>query len=206
MTASQTFATASTGLLFSLSLIAAIGPQNAFVMRHGMRRSHIGTVVALCSGSDAILITAGVAGMGAALAGRHWLFGALRALGITVLVGYGLLAARRALRRPGGVEVHGGVAGSRRATVAACLAFTWLNPAAYLDTVILVGSVANAQPTGRWWFTTGAIAGSAAWFIGLGFGTRLLAPMMNRPRAEQMLDGFVAATMGFAALRLLLGA
>jgi L-lysine exporter family protein LysE/ArgO len=205
VTTPQILTALTTGGLFSLSLIVAIGPQNAFVMRHGMLRSHIGTVVTLCAGSDAILITAGVVGVGAALTDRHWLFAALRAVGATLLVGYGALAAYRAVRHAGAGRAEAGVPGSKRAAVAACLAFTWLNPAVYLDTVILLGSVANAQPTGRWWFTIGAVVASTAWFTALGFGTRLLAPLLRRPRAEQMLDGFVAATMGFAALRLLLG-
>jgi L-lysine exporter family protein LysE/ArgO len=205
MTTSQVLTTLVGGLLFSLSLTAAIGAQNAFVIRQGIRRSHVGAVVAICAGSDAILITAGVAGVGSVLVGRRELMGAMRVLGAALLLTYAALAARRAVRGVPGSSTRAPAAASLKATVAACLGFTWLNPNVYLDTVILLGSVANAHPTGRWWFTAGAILASLTWFAALGFGTRLLAPLLSRPGAERLLDGFVAATMGVAALRLALG-
>jgi L-lysine exporter family protein LysE/ArgO len=205
MTASQVFSAAIGGLLFSLSLTVAIGAQNAFVIRQGIRRSHVAAVVAICAGSDAILITAGVVGVGAVIIGRHWLMGDMRVLGAALLLGYGALAARRAVFGAPADRISGPGGTSLKATVAACVGFTWLNPNVYLDTVILLGSVANAHPAGRWWFTIGAILASLMWFAALGFGTRLLAPLLNRPGAERLLDAFVAATMGVTALRLLLG-
>jgi L-lysine exporter family protein LysE/ArgO len=204
MTASQILTTMVGGLLFSLSLTAAIGAQNAFVIRQGIRRSHVGAVVTICAGSDAVLIVGGVGGLGAVLAGRHWLMAAMRVLGAGLLLAYGALAARRAISREATARIAGPGQASLKATVVACMGFTWLNPNVYLDTVILLGSVANAHPAGRWWFTAGAILASLTWFAGLGFGTRLLAPLLSRPGAERLLDAFVAATMGLTALRLLL--
>lgn len=192
------------GFLFSLSLIVAIGPQTAFVMRQGIRRTHAGTVVGLCIASDAILITAGVAGVGAVLSGRHWLLDTTRALGATLLAAYAVVAARRAVRSNNVTSAEHTTAESRKATISACLGFTWLNPAVYLDTVVLMGSVANTHPAGRWWFTLGAIAASAAWFIALGFASGALAPLLKHRYAERLLDGFVASTMGLSVARLLL--
>jgi L-lysine exporter family protein LysE/ArgO len=205
MTTSQIFTTMIGGLFFSLSLTVAIGAQNTFVIRQGIRRSHVAAVVAICAGSDAILITAGVAGVGAVFIGRHWLMDGMRILGVGLLLGYGGLAARRALSGAATNRTSGPARASLRATAAACLGFTWLNPNVYLDTVILLGSVANAHPAGRWWFTIGAVVASLTWFAALGFGTRLLAPLLQRPGAERVLDAFVAGTMGLTALRLLLG-
>jgi L-lysine exporter family protein LysE/ArgO len=176
------------------------------VIRQGLRRNHIGAVVALCAGSDAVLITAGVALVGAALSGHHWLINVVRALGGALLAGYAVLAARSALRGPASPGTDEPARSSLRATIAACLGFTWLNPGVYLDTVILLGSVANGRPTGRWWFAAGAILASSSWFAALGFASRSLAPLLRRPSAERLLDAFVAATMTLAAIRLLLGA
>lgn len=203
MSTSQIITSVTTGFLFSLSLIVAIGPQTAFVMHHGIRRSYAGTVVALCTASGAILITAGVAGVGVALAGRPWLLGTMRWVGAALLALYGLLAASRAVHPAGRATAEADRHESRRATIAACIGFTWLNPAVYLDTVVLMGSVANAHPAGRWCFTLGAIAASAAWFSALGFATAPFAPLLRHRYAERLLDGFVASTMGLGALRLL---
>lgn len=204
MSTSQIITSVTTGFLFSLSLIVAIGPQTAFVMHHGIRRSYAGTVVALCTASDAVLITAGVAGVGVALAGRPWLLTTMRWVGAALLATYGLLAARRAAHPAGTPTSEDDRHESRRATVAACVGFTWLNPAVYLDTVVLMGSVANAHSAGRWFFTLGAIGASAAWFSALGFATAPFAPLLRHRYAERLLDGFVASTMGLGALRLLL--
>jgi L-lysine exporter family protein LysE/ArgO len=204
MSTSQIITSLTAGFLFSLSLIVAIGPQTAFVMHHGVRRTHAGTVVALCTASDAILITAGVAGVGILLSGRPWLLAAMRWGGVALLATYGLLAARRAVHPAGTATTEHDPHESRRATIAACLGFTWLNPAVYLDTVILMGSVANTHPTGRWYFTLGAIGASAAWFSVLGFATAAFAPLLRHRYAERLLDGFLAGTMGLGAVRLLL--
>ena len=200
--------TALAGFLFSLSLIVAIGPQNSFVLRQGALRQHVGTVVAICSVSDAALIAGGVAGVGAALTGRPWLLDVVRGVGVVGLLTYAALAARRALRGPvdGAAGGRRPAAGSRPAVVAACLAFTWANPAVYLDTLVLLGSVANAHPGRQWWFAAGAVAGSVGWFAALGFGARALSGLLARPAVWRGLDGFVAVVMAVTAARVLLAA
>jgi L-lysine exporter family protein LysE/ArgO len=191
------------GLLFSLSLIAAIGAQNAYVLRQGARREHVGTVVVICTASEIVLIAAGVAGVGAALSGSPALLAVTRAGAATLLLGYGGLSARRALAGARGVVAVERSGGSRGSVVAAALGFTWLNPAVYLDTLVLLGTVANAHPHSRWWFGAGAAVASASWFLGLGSAARLLTPLLHRPRAPRLLDAFVAAAMTATALRVL---
>jgi L-lysine exporter family protein LysE/ArgO len=194
------------GLGFGLSLIVAIGAQNMFVLRQGALRQHVPIVVAICAASDAVLIAAGVAGAGAALAGRHWLLTTVRILGAAALFAYAARAAGRALSGPPIATDAGPRRASRTAVIGACLAFTWLNPAVYLDTVVLLGSVANARPGHQWWFGGGAALASILWFGALGFGARLLAPALRRPGAWRTLDAFVAVIMAGAALRVLLAA
>ncbi|WP_225847142.1 LysE/ArgO family amino acid transporter [Streptomyces sp. HPF1205] len=191
---------ALTGLGTGLSLIVAIGAQNAFVLRQGIRREHVPAVVAICAASDAVLIAVGVSGVGtvigrwpAAVTATGWIGGAF-------LVCYGVLAARRALRPaaltaggPGGARGSG--EGSLRAAVLTCLAMTWLNPHVYLDTVLLLGSVANQYGTARWPFGAGAAFGSVLWFSGLGFGARLLSRPFARPSSWRVLDVVIACTM-----------
>lgn len=194
-----------TGALFGFSLIVAFGAQNAYVLRQGALRTHVGTVVVICSVSDIVLIVAGVAGMGAVV-GRHaGLLTGVRAGGAALLLAYGALAARRAWAGAETRPLAGGGRDSRPRVVAATLGFTWLNPAVYLDTLLLLGSVANAQPGSRWAFGAGAAAASVCWFAGLGFGARLLTPLLSRPGAERLLDAFVAVVMSVTALRLLAG-
>jgi L-lysine exporter family protein LysE/ArgO len=127
----------------------------------------------------------------------------VRAAGAALLLAYGGLAARRALASPPDSLSPATGGGSRRKVVAASLGFTWLNPAVYLDTLVLLGSVASSHPGVRWWFAAGAAAASVTWFIGLGFGARLLAPVLRRPQAWRLLDVFVAIVMTITALRTL---
>jgi L-lysine exporter family protein LysE/ArgO len=192
------------GLAFGLSLIVAVGAQNLFVLRQGALRQHILIVVAICSVSDVALVAAGVGGSGAYLAGRPALLTGVRIVGAALLLAYAAIAARRALRPASEVTQNAPELSSRRAVIVACLAFTWLNPAVYLDTVVVLGSVANAEPGHQWWFGGGAAVGSVLWFVGLGYGARLLSTVMSRPLAWRALDGFVAVVMGQMALRLLL--
>ena len=184
------------GWALGLSLIVAIGAQNAFVLRQGLRREHVGSVVAFCALADAVLIAAGVLGMAQALAGQPDLARALALGGAAFLAFYGWRALQRALR-PRGLEAAGGGATlSRGAALAQAAAFTLLNPHVYLDTVLLVGSIGAQQPAGsRGWFVAGASAASLAWFGLLGFGARWLAPWFARPRAWQWLDGLIGLTM-----------
>jgi L-lysine exporter family protein LysE/ArgO len=194
------------GLVFGLSLIVAIGAQNTFVLRQGALREHVVTVVVICSVSDAILIAAGVGGASAAVTGRVWLLTVVRVLGAALLFAYGALAARRALHQATITDGPRTTGSSRAAVIAACLAFTWLNPAVYLDTVVLLGSVANSRPGHQWWFGGGATLGSILWFAALAFGAGLLAPVLARPGAWRVLDAFVAAIMTGTALRVLFAA
>lgn len=186
-----------------LSLIVAIGAQNAFVLRQGLRLEHVGVVVAICAASDAVLIVAGVAGNSWLSARLPDTITAIRLGGAAFLLGYAVLAARRALR-PASIAVD--AAGARTAllaAVAACLALTWLNPHVYLDTVLLLGSVADSHGAHRWEFAGGAVLGSVLWFAALGYGARLLRPLFARPAAWRVLDALIAVVMALLGLGLL---
>ena len=194
------------GLGMGLSLIVAIGAQNAFVLRQGLRLEHVTAVVAVCAVSDAVLILAGVAGNSWLSARVPDAITVIRLAGAAFLLGYAVLAARRAMR-PTSIAVE--AAGARTgllATVAACLALTWLNPHVYLDTVLLLGSVADSHGFWRWWFAVGAAAGSLIWFSALGFGARLLRPLFARPGAWRVLDAVIAAVMAVLGVGLLTSA
>lgn len=192
------------GLLTGLSLIVAIGAQNAFLLRQGLRRVHVGVIVAVCTLSDFVLIVAGVSGIGAVVQHAGWALVLVRWIGIAFLTWYGLSSAWRA-RRPSALTAAPDESRSRGAVVRRALAFTWLNPHVYLDTVVLLGSVANAHgPSGRWWFAVGAGIASALWFTGLGFGARLAAPLLATARAWQILDLLIGVTMVLLALKLAL--
>jgi L-lysine exporter family protein LysE/ArgO len=184
------------GLALSLGLIVAIGAQNAFVLRQGLRREHVGSVVLFCALADAALITAGVLGMAQALGERPNLARALALAGAVFLAVYGWLALRRA-RQPSELRAAEGGAGlSLAGAMAQAAAFTLLNPHVYLDTVLLVGSIGAQQPAAlRIWFVAGATTASLLWFGSLGFGARWLAPWFARPKAWQVLDGLIGVTM-----------
>ncbi|MFF9173083.1 LysE/ArgO family amino acid transporter [Streptomyces sp. NPDC014793] len=186
---------AAAGFGTGLSLIVAIGAQNAFVLRQGVRRDAVLEVVGICALSDALLIALGVGGVGAVVVAWP---GAVRAVGIVggaFLLCYGALAARRVLRPGDGLRAEGEAVGSRRRAVLTCLAMTWLNPHVYLDTVFLLGSLAADRGPLRWTFGLGAALASLCWFAALGFGARLLGRVLARPTAWRVLDGLVAVTM-----------
>src|SRR5215471_12299953 len=190
------------GLLTGLSLIVAIGAQNAFVLRQGLRRVGVGAVVVVCVLSDFVLIVAGVSGIGAVVHHAAWALLLVRWIGVAFLVCYGLSSAWRARRRSI-LAAAPDRPRSRYATVRQALAFTWLNPHVYLDTVVLIGSVANAHgSSGRWWFALGAGAASVLWFTGLGFGEKLFAPLLATARAWRILDLLIGVTMVLLALKL----
>jgi len=152
-------------------------------------------VVAVCALSDAVLIAVGVGGLGRLIEAAPGLLDALRAGGAAFLLTYGLMAARQAAR-PSVIDVDpAGKQSSLRTTAITCLALTWLNPHVYLDTVILLGSVAGTHGDDRWWFGLGAGLGSLLWFASLGFGARLLRPLFARPGAWRVLDALVAVVM-----------
>ena len=187
---------AASGLALGLGLIVAIGAQNAFVLRQGLRLEHVTAVVAVCAASDLALIAAGVLGAGAALSRVPWLIPAVCFAGAVFLLAYGLLAARRALRPGALVPDAAGARTGLAVTVATCLALTWLNPHVYLDTVVLLGSMSSTYGDHRWEFAAGAGVASLLWFTGLGYGARLLRPVFARPAAWRVLDAVIAAVMG----------
>jgi len=194
------------GLLTGLSLIIAIGAQNAFLLRQALRGAPVGAIVAVCAVSDLVLIVAGVAGIGTLIQHASWALTVVRWLGVVVLVGYGLAAAWRA-RTTESLEAASGAGDSAAKAVGKAVALTWLNPHVYLDTVILVGSIANTHGhTGRWWFAAGAALASLLWFGALGYGGRRLAPLLATPRAWQVLDLLIATIMLALAVRLALTA
>jgi len=193
------------GLLTGLSLIVAIGAQNAYLLRQGLRRVGVGAIVVVCTLSDFALIAAGVSGIGAIVQHAGWALQVVRWVGVAFLAWYGLSSAWRARRRSA-LTAAPDDQRSRHAVVRRALAFTWLNPHVYLDTVVVLGSVANAHgPSGRWWFAVGAGAASALWFTSLGFGARFAAPLLATARAWQVLDLLIAATMLGLAVKLAVG-
>ncbi|QDW28590.1 amino acid transporter [Arthrobacter sp. KBS0702] len=192
------------GLSAGLSLIVAIGAQNAFVLRQGIQRSHVAMVVAVCAVSDLLLILLGVAGIGVLLDRAPAALVVIRWAGAAFLLAYGAFAAWRAVRGEQMDHPEDKPAGSRAAVLATCLAFTWLNPHVYLDTVLLLGSLAAAQgESGRWWFAAGAGLGSIAWFTALGAGARFLTSLFRRRAAWRVLDAMIAVVMVSLAVLLL---
>lgn len=192
------------GFLSSLTLIVAIGAQNAFVLRQGIRREHVTAVVALCTVSDIVLICAGIAGVGLLISAHPTALDVVRFGGAAFLVTYGLLAAHRAWR-PTALTPTGDGPARLVEVLLTCAAFTWLNPHVYLDTVVLLGALANEQHDQRWLFGIGAVTASAVWFVGLGFGAKRLAGLFASPTAWRVLDGLIAVTMMGLALALVLG-
>lgn len=191
------------GLLTGLSLIIAIGAQNAYVLRQGLRRSHVGAVVTVCTVSDYALIIAGVAGIGVIIQHAGWALQAVRWFGVAFLAWYGLASAWRARRPASSLSAARGDSAGRTAVVRRAVTLTWLNPHVYLDTVVLLGSIANAHAgAGRWWFAAGTCVASTLWFAGLGFGARYAAGLLATPRAWQVLDLLIAATMLGIAVKL----
>ena len=183
------------GLVTGLSLIVAIGAQNAYVLRQGLARDHVGLVVAICTLSDVLLITAGVSGIGTVVEHAPWVLDVVRWLGVAFLAWYGVSSLLRA-RRGESLHATSTVTSSRRGVAVRALALTWLNPHVYLDTVLLLGTIANHDgSSGRWWFALGACVASTVWFCGLGLGARRAAPLLARPRAWQVLDVLIGLTM-----------
>src|SRR5580765_1182615 len=181
------------GLLTGLGLIVAIGAQNAFVLRQGLARDHIGTIVTICAESDLLLILAGTAGLVALVGSHPTALRAMKWVGAAYLVWFGLRSLWAA-RHAGALGA--GPARSRGSIVATTLALTFLNPHVYLDTVLMLGNLANQHgASGRWWFAAGAGVGSILWFTGLGFGARALAGPLARPRTWQVLDTLIGVMM-----------
>ena len=209
------------GLGLGLSLIIAIGAQNVFVLRQGIRSEHVLPVVIICVVSDALLIAAGVAGLGFVISAAPWLVVVARWAGALFLLTYGILAARRAWRggeqlrvdqadgeSPGARSSGGGASTATRTelapVIATALALTWLNPHVYLDTVLMLGSIAATHGEDRWLFAAGAITASILWFTALGFGARYLGRWLRTHRSWRILDALIAVVMITLAVSLVL--
>jgi len=209
------------GLGLGLSLIVAIGAQNVFVLRQGIRREHVLAVVIICALSDAALIAAGVAGLGFVLSAAPWLVVVARWAGALFLLTYGILAARRAWHGGEELDVDGTDTASTGASatdgstatltrtrlapvILTTLALTWLNPHVYLDTVLMLGSIAATHGDQRWLFASGAMAASILWFTALGFGARYLGRWLRTPRSWRILDAVIAVVMIAIAISLVL--
>lgn len=190
------------GFLTGAALIVAIGAQNAFVLRQGIRREHVGVVVVLCAAADALLIAAGVAGLGPLITAHPAGVTVARIGGAAFLLVVGAVAARRALR-PGQLEPAGSAPAGLTAVVLTCLGLTFLNPHVYLDTVVLLGSLAHQHAGSHWLFAAGAVCASVAWFTVLGFGARRLRPFFARPGSWRVLDAGIAVVMLGLAVALL---
>ncbi|MEO0329487.1 MAG: LysE/ArgO family amino acid transporter [Pseudomonadota bacterium] len=192
-----------TGFFLGASLIIAIGAQNAFILRQGLLRQHVFILCLACAVSDALLIAAGVAGLGVIIEQSTSLLLAIRIGGGAFLLWYAWIAVRRAIN-PQKMELAGSANVGLASALATCLALTWLNPHVYLDTVLLVGSLSTSfEGTQRLNYAIGAMLASFVWFFGLGYGARLLAPFFQKQRAWQLLDCFIAFVMVAIAISLL---
>jgi L-lysine exporter family protein LysE/ArgO len=182
------------GFIASFTLIAAIGAQNAFVLRQGIRREHVLPVVALCTVSDIVLISAGIAGVGALISAHPSALNIAKFGGAVFLVGYGLLAARR-VWRPSSLNPSERTPARLAEVLVTCAALTFLNPHVYLDTVVLLGALANEHKDEKWLFGVGAVTASAVWFVSLGLGAQRLAGLFANPLTWRILDGLIAVMM-----------
>ena len=194
----------TTGFASGLALIIAIGAQNAFVLRQGLRRQNIFAVVLFCAVADAILIGAGILGLGAVIESVPWLLVVLRFGGAAYLVWFGISSIRRAIS-PSVLDASGQAKSNLAKAIGTAAALTFLNPHVYIDTVILLGSIGNQFVNDRWWFWLGASIGSFVWFFGLGYFARLLAPFTSSLKFWRILDSLIAAVMFFIAGYLLFG-
>ena len=192
-----------TGVLTGLALIVAVGAQNAFLLRQGIRGEHVLPIVLTCLVSDVVAITAGVAGLGVVLERWPAVLPVAQVLGGLYLIAFGVHAAMRAWR-PAALEAGEATAAlTPGRAVLLTLALTWLNPHFYLDAVLMLGTVANSFGTDRWWFLSGTLVASLLWFFGLGYGARLLRGLFARPRAWRVLDSAIAVVMGTLGVGLL---
>jgi L-lysine exporter family protein LysE/ArgO len=188
------------GVLTGLSLIVAIGAQNAFVIRQGLTKKHVLLVVAICAISDALLILLGVAGLGALISGLPWLLELIRWFGVAYLTWFGIKSIRSAFRTQA-LDASGVQSESARTVVLSVLGFTFLNPHVYLDTVILLGSIGNQFGQDKWWFALGGAVASMLWFSSIGFGAKAASRFMAKPVFWKVLDLVIAAVMfGIAIL------
>lgn len=191
----------TSGFLLGLSLIIAIGSQNAFVLKQGLRREHIFIVCLFCAVSDALLISAGVAGFGAVTARFPQVVTIAKFAGVIFLLGYGLQSLYASVRLSHALDTEGQVVTSLKKAILLCIGFTWLNPHVYLDTLVLVGMVSTGADN-KLLFGLGAVSASFCFFFALGYGARLLKPLFTKPRAWNILDALVGILMLYLAWHL----
>lgn len=189
------------GLLAGLSLIIAIGAQNAFVIRQGLTKKYVLLVVAICAISDVVLILAGVAGLGAIINAQPVALEVIRWAGVAYLLWFAFKSVRAALGT-NRLDATGTPSANLKTTVLTVLAMTWLNPHVYLDTVVFLGAVANQFTQDRWWFAAGASTGSILWFFSLGFGAVAASRFMSKPLFWKILESLIAAVMVTLAITL----
>ncbi|MGP5193381.1 LysE/ArgO family amino acid transporter [Psychrobacter celer] len=189
------------GFLLGLSLIIAIGSQNAFVLKQGLKREHIFFVCLFCALSDAILISAGVGGFGAVTARYPHIVDVAKFAGVVFLLGYGLQSLYASVRLSQALTVEGQVVSSLKKALLLCFGFTWLNPHVYLDTLVLVGMVSTGASS-KVVFAAGAVSASFFFFFALGYGARLLKPLFAKPKAWNVLDALVGILMLYLAWHL----
>lgn len=191
------------GFALSFSLILAIGSQNAFVLKQGIKRHHVFVVCAVCALSDALLISLGVAGFGAMVKQFPAIETVARYAGAVFLAVYALLSFKSAFGNNHAMTAAGDAQQPVLKTVAICLAFTWLNPHVYLDTVVLLGSI-STQYQAQGLFALGAMSASLVFFFSLGYGARMLAPVFSRPKAWKVLEFVVGVMMATIAVTLVM--
>jgi L-lysine exporter family protein LysE/ArgO len=189
------------GLLTGLSLIVAIGAQNAFILRQGLLKKHVLAIVLICAISDATLIIFGVFGLGTLIAALPWLLEVIRWVGVAFLIWYGSTSLRRFMKNESLKAAEAG-SGNLKQTVITTLALTFLNPHVYLDTVIFIGGIANQFGDQKWFFALGAVTASFVWFFSLGFGARKASVLVSKPTFWKILDVFIAAVMFSLAITL----
>ena len=194
-----------TGLLTGLSLIVAIGAQNAFVLRQGLIGEHVFAVSLACSLSDAALIALGVTGFRQIAVAAPWFLPSMRYGGAAFLIWYGARNLYSALRSSEALTAEEARSASLSQTLAICLALTWLNPHVYLDTLMLLGAISTRFPGQETSFASGAMTGSFLFFFSLGYGAKWLRPVFTSPTSWRVLEALVAATMWTIALRLIMG-
>ena len=189
------------GFFTGLSLIVAIGAQNAFVIRQGLAKSYVLLVVLICAIADAALIALGIAGLGALITATPWLLEFIRWFGVAYLTWFGLKSFKRAFSKQQ-MDLSGSTSDTAKKVAVSVLGFTLLNPHVYLDTVILVGSIGNQFGDDRWWFAAGAMAASFVWFFGLGFGAKAASKFMTKPVFWRVLDTAIGVVMFSIAILL----
>ncbi|MBY3182361.1 MULTISPECIES: LysE/ArgO family amino acid transporter [Rhizobium] len=199
------FSIYGTGLMMGLSLIVAIGAQNAFILRQGLRNEHVFAVCLACAVSDAALIVLGVTSLHQIARFMPWLDPVMRYGGAMFLVWYGARSLYSALRSSASLTAAEAKPSSFRQTLATCLALTWLNPHVYLDTVVLLGTISTRYPGEQASFAAGAVTGSFLFFFSLGYGAKQLRPIFSKPSSWRMLETLVAFTMWIIAFKLLGG-